>query len=263
MNYKGISIGNLIEGMFNVVFKNIKELIKPLGIIALMGVVIAIPQEFINPYNPSIILSLITAIIGFLSLFLIPIVTGALIKMLYDAYKGNPISFDESMKIAKEKALTLIGVEFLVILVFGLPIIIILGILIGIFIACMNTMGIGAILLFIGLFLALLVGVFIIGIFFSFYQVGIMVKDLKAWESIKYSFRLFKGKFGALFGRLVLINLLIGAIGSAISMIAIIPIVGVIVISVISVLTTTLSLVASIILVDAYDPEFNNENIEY
>lgn len=263
MNNKGIAVGKLIEESFGTVFKNISELMKVFGLIFALTVALSITEvfNFVEDSALILILSAITIILSIAAIFIYPILGGTMIKMLHDGYKKNSCNFKEAFAVAKERMWSLIGADLLVGLIIGLPLVIVIFISVfliagALFTAEVGTLFGGIILLLLSIIVALFVS-----IFFSFYSVGIMLKGLTAGKSISYSFKMFKGKFGAIFGRLVLINLIAGAISSVGAIFVLIPLLGTIILSIVSVLVGGIVTAAAVIIVDSYDEDFT-EKIE-
>lgn len=263
MNNKGIAVGKLIEESFGTVFNNISELMKVFGLIFIFTLTLSLTELFSFSEDPAVvmIIGIVTFIFAIASIFILPVLGGTMIKMLHDGYKKNKCNFKEAFTLAKERMWSLIGADLLVSLIFGIPSVIVIVISVLLIMGSIFTGEVGGLIGGIVLLFLFIIVVFFLSVFFSFYAVGIMLKGLTAGKSISYSFKMFKGRFGAIFGRLLLINLIVGAMSGVLAGVVLIPIAGTIILVAISVLVGSIGTAATVILVDAYDEDLQ-EKIE-
>lgn len=261
----GISISNLIEESFKALIQNWKELLKLVGLLVagLLGFYFIM---IVGILIESEILIVAITVVGMIPLVLFSLtINSAAIKIFAEWKQGRFISWKDALKVGWSKKWSLLGSSLLQGLIIIVPMMIFVGIMIAVGI---NVPDEGAIMLImiictILMYFIILVLAMVISIAFIFTPISITIKDSKAIEGMKDSIKFYKGKFGAILGRMLLIGLISFAIMSAIQVplfiFMIIPIVNIIFLIIlmpIAMFVSYFTIAGNVIIFLSYDKSF-------
>lgn len=234
----GIKISQLIEKSFEALKCNWKSLAQLIGLLV-AGIIPLYILMFIMVFFGESIIGLILAVF---IIILAPIlvvysmaITGAMIQVFSEWYEGRTITWKEAFLAGWKKKWRLLGASLLPAVVMIVPILIIIAIFVGLsfVVTDVEAFVILSVVGFIIMYIIILVLAIVVSLAIVFSPIGIMCSDYKAIESLKKSMKFYKGRFWAIIGRLLLLQLIVMAIMTAVQMalfiIMIIPIVNIIV----------------------------------
>ena len=238
-----LGIADLISGSFAALRANPKLLVGfTLLVMTIVGLVNAIvaalpfyalmssldsasdPQASTQGMLQSASLSLMSILLGYITLFVCALVSGALLNgVLASAVSqmviGKKLTFGQAWALTRPRLGALIGTALITLLIVGIPIVVWLGCFVGVAYMSADSRTFGPLSgLFILALFPLILGLFALNVRFIYAPICAVLEEKRPVEAFKRSWALTSGSFWPTVGKLMLIGLLCSMIINIISL---------------------------------------------